>query len=69
MNGKDKLITRRRKMKNKDTGRAGQARFFKNGKQVDMSYFMSKDDARLKALALNWNCQYCDYKGNFETIA
>ena len=56
-------------MYTKDIIRPCTARFFKNGKQVDISYFMTEGNARLKALALNWNCQICDYKGEFKTIA
>lgn len=45
------------------------AKFFKNGKMVEQSFFITKDDARLKALALNWNCMYFDHNGNVEIIA
>ena len=40
----------------------------KNGKFVEASSFITEDDARLKALALNWNCVFVDYAGKSKNI-
>ena len=40
----------------------------KNGKLIESSYFITEDVARLKALALNWDCIFEDDNGNIKKI-
>jgi hypothetical protein len=45
------------------------AKFFKDGRMIEQNFFITKEDARLKALALNWQCMYFDHNGDIEIIA
>lgn len=40
----------------------------KTGKEIERSNFITESDARLKALSLNWNCDFIDHHGNKKAI-